>query len=149
MNCPKCHCTLSRSGRCDDCGWTERAKPEAPQRPHVPCAFEGCPRDAVMRVRVGPRIPGKERRNWSNVCSLHDVELVQKEADDWMRAVGLGRQPDESTRAWRLRTLEWLKQNGEKQQHVRGFRSAAALLGSQRQREPGDDDEQLSQENAA
>jgi hypothetical protein len=140
--CPSCDAALSNKATRCVCGWRQVA--ERPERRHVPCAFDGCLNEGLHRVRIGPRIPGKERHNWANVCSEHDVAIVQKEADDWLRSVGLERQPDETMKAWMARTIAWLKANGEKQKRVRGFKSAADLLVSQRQREPGDDDEEVA-----
>jgi hypothetical protein len=104
--------------------------------PAVQCCFAMCPAPAIMRVRT--------KTGWANVCEKHEIEIRNREVRQWLRSVGLEREPGESMKAWMARTIAWLKANAEKQKRVRGFKSAGSLLVVPRQREPGDDDEEVA-----
>lgn len=70
---------------------------ERNDEPVVQCSFAMCPTPAIMHART--------RTGWANVCGPHDIELKTREANDWMRAQGIDRQPGETMRDWMTRSL--------------------------------------------
>jgi hypothetical protein len=90
--CPECERYLPVTAVACRCGW--KAPQAAPS--WVPCCFAGCPTNATLKV--------KTKTGWASVCEKHDLELVQKRADQVCKELGL-----DTVQKQR----EWLLKNGK------------------------------------
>lgn len=96
--CPKCGNTLGAQARYCGCGWKRADETQAPAR--VQCSHDGCPHNAQIRQRT--------KTGWANLCDRHYLEHHHKVAQAWSTEHGLDRWPNESSREWHQRTLEYV-----------------------------------------
>lgn len=75
--CPECERFLPITAVACRCGWKSTKGMDS----YVACAFAGCGVSATLRA--------KTKTGWANVCLEHDVQIVQKGADELCRSLGL------------------------------------------------------------
>ncbi len=95
--------------------------PDFLPRPHIPCAYAGCREDAMTRR--------KTPTGWANLCFTHDDALHLAGVKERLAAKGLERNENETREAWIARLL--------------AFMASCRFPIPVRQREPGDDDEEI------
>lgn len=98
IDCPECGNALKPYARSCRCGWKETAKTDAPARHYVACAHDSCPACAI--VRVGN----------ANLCYAHYEAHHAKKANARAESLGLQKFPEETSREYVARSLEYMRQ---------------------------------------
>lgn len=98
VDCPECGNALSAFAKSCRCGWKMTSTQEQPARHYVACAHDGCPACAI--VRVGN----------ANLCYAHYEAHHAKKAHAKASSLGLQKFPEESSREYVARSLEYMRQ---------------------------------------
>lgn len=122
--------------------------------PYIPCAYSGCPTGAIVKVRA--------RTGWAQLCEYHYGQDNLEESKAYCRKHGLDttekkiahihallRAPKMPSKDWARKIMENPHASELQREFARPVYDQMVKAGEWRERQPGEDDEPIAQEEFA